>query len=620
MAAFHGVAIALLALLCAAIYSNTLSGPFVYDDGPNIEHNEWIRVADLHPLTLWRAGMESRCTRPIAYMSFALNYYFGELEVRGYHLVNAVVHAISGMLVYLLAIDLFRRSRRPRQSTRRAPEITALLAAAIFIAHPIQTQSVTYIVQRMSSMATMFCLLAFVLFLFGRDRVGARRVLLWLASGGAWWLALATKQTAMPLPLLFFVYEWFFRQELSGEWLRKHWGLLIGALALMASVSIYFLTSDHEISYDLRHFSLVERLLTQPRVVLRYLGLLLFPHPSQLNLLHDVPISHSLLDPPTTLLAPLVLLGMGALAIRFAGRFRVLSFCVVWFFVSLGVESSFISLELMFEHRLYLPMVGFSIGAAWLIAHALQNRPRWLAALSLCLVALLSLGAYQRNEVWQSKLALWQDAAAKSPNDYRALNNLGDELRAAGKWVAAKQVLLRAVEINPDYYRGWWNLAAVASDRGDSEDVIRKLRRAVAVEPVSERANPYIATAHGRLAMIFVERDEWGEAQKHAEAAVRLDSERPALLMRLAWILAKAGEATDLPRAIQFAERADQLTGHSAPRALDALAMVYATAGRFSDAARVVADLLELDLAHGGGREVAIRRRLASYRAAAEGS
>ena len=114
--------------------------------------------------------------------------------------------------------------RRSGQPESHAPAITALLAAAIFIAHPIQTQSVSYIVQRMSSMATMFCLLAFVLFLAGRERAGARRGLLWLASGAAWLLALGTKQTAMPLPLLFFLHEWYFRQDLSVAWLRRRMG------------------------------------------------------------------------------------------------------------------------------------------------------------------------------------------------------------------------------------------------------------------------------------------------------------------------------------------------------------------------------------------------------------
>ena len=221
-AAGHAIAIALLSVLCAAIYSNTLTGPFVYDDSPNIVNNEWIRVADLQPSTLWRAGMESRCTRPVAYMSFALNYYFGEFEVRGYHIVNTLIHAIAGLLVYLLAIDWFTRQRGLGR-----PQIAALLAAAIFIAHPIQTQSVSYVVQRMSSMATLFCLLAFVLFIRGRSREGAGRFVFWLASAFAWLLALGTKQTAMPLPLLFVLYEWYFRQDLSVAWLRKRRVLLL---------------------------------------------------------------------------------------------------------------------------------------------------------------------------------------------------------------------------------------------------------------------------------------------------------------------------------------------------------------------------------------------------------
>ena len=625
-AAFHLAAIASLTLLCGVIYSNTLAVPFVYDDSPNILENEWIRIADLSPSSLWQAGMESRCTRPFAYTSFALNYYFGEFAVRGYHLVNIAVHGLAGLLVYWLGLHLFRKSQRlrPDGGWSLAPEWSALLAAGIFVAHPIQTQSVTYVVQRMSSGATLFCLLAFVLFILGREREGLRRGGLWLAAALAWFVALGTKQTAMPLPLLAFLYEWYFHRDLSFGWLRERWALLLATLGVMGAVSIYFLVSDHEISYDLRNFSLAERLLTQPRVVLRYLGLLLFPHPGRLNLVHDVPISHSLLDPPTTLLAPLVLLAIFVWAVRAAPRFRLLSFCIVWFFLNLAIESSFISLELMFEHRLYLPMVGFSLGAASLVGMAAATgarRARWVAAMGVGLVALLSLGAHQRNAVWQSELGLWQDVVAKSPKEYTALNNLGVQLRHAGRLDEAEAYLLRSVESNPEYFRAWWNLAAVASDRDDDAEMIRLLRRAGSVEPLSQRANPYIATAHRRLAKLFMERGKWSEALVHAEEDLRLDPDRALTLMRVAWILATHADSAAGAggRAVELAERADAMTDHAAPRVLDTLATAYAVAERFDDAARVMKDLLALEVAAGGGREGVIRERLAKYQAAAEG-
>jgi tetratricopeptide (TPR) repeat protein len=610
----HLFAIALLALLSAAIYSNTLAAPFTFDDAPNIENNPLIRIADLRPQTLWHAGMESRDNRPIAYMSIALNYHFGKYEARGYHIVNIIIHAIAGILVYLVAIDLFRRQwyQANKDAITRAPQIVALLAAAIFVAHPIQTQSVTYIIQRMSSMAATFCLLAFLLFILGRNREGLRRGIFWGASGFAWLLALGTKQTAMPLPMFLFLYEWYFRQNLSVAWLRSRMGLLLGTVAVMALVSIVFILSDDTTTYDAREFTLVERLLTQPRVVMRYIGLILFPHPLRLNLLHDVPVSHSLLDPPTTLLSLLALLAMFSLAIRLAPRFRLLSFCIVWFFASLAIESSFISLEMMFEHRLYLPMVGVSILVASGIHSAFRESTLWLAPISLGLIALLSLGTYQRNEVWQSKLALWEDTVAKSPNEYMALNNLGNELRDLGRLDDAAECYERSIAAFPKYYPARWNMAALSLDIGKNDRALEEFHAAVELRPES-------ISVHRQLTKLFLAKSDWSRALEHAEEAHRLDPDRPGAMMRVAWILAKTPdpEQRDPERAVELAERANHLTEGTAPAMLDTLAIAYAAALRFEDAARIQRDLLQLELETGGPRVGVIRDRLEKYEASA---
>jgi hypothetical protein len=558
--------------------------------------------------------MESRDNRPIAYVSIAFNYYLGEYEVRGYHIVNIIIHAIAGILVYLLAIDLFGRQqyRANKDTATRESQIVALLAATIFVAHPIQTQSVTYIIQRVSSMAAMFCLLAFLLFILGRNREGLRRGIFWGASGFAWLLALGTKQIAMPLPMFLFLYEWYFRQKLSLAWLRSRMGLLLGTVAVMALVSIVFILSDDTTTYDARQFTLAERLLTQPRVLMRYIGLLFFPHPSRLNLLHDVPVSHSLIDPPTTLLSLLALLAIFALAIRLAPRFRLLSFCIVWFFASLAIESSFISLEMMFEHRLYLPMVGVSILAASGVHSAFRGSTLRLAPISLGLIALLSLGTYQRNEVWQSKLALWEDTVAKSPNEYMALNNLGNELRDLGRLDEAAECYERSIAAFPRYYPARWNMAALSLDMGKNDRALEEFDAALDLRPDS-------ISAHRQLTKLFLAKGDWSRALEHAEEAHRLDLDRPGAMMRVAWIRARSPdpEQRDPERAVELAERANQLTEGMAPAMLDALAIAYATALRFEDAARVQRDLLQLELETGGPRVGVIRDRLEKYEASA---
>ena len=621
--AFHTVCAALLLLTCATAYSNTLNSPFTFDDGPNIEQNEWIRVERLDAQSLWSAGFESQSLRPIAYMSFALNYYFGGYDVRGYHIVNLIIHWLAGVWVYWLASDLFRRQRAlgggAVGSRGLSDFLPAFLAAAIFVAHPIQTQAVTYIVQRMGSMATMFYLLAFVLFICGRDRDGGKRWSLWVGSAACWMLALGSKQTAITFPLLVFLYEWYFFRDLRLDWLKQRLPLAFGVALGLACLAGLFLT-DTAFDYRHREFSLGERLLTQSRVIIAYLGLLVCPLPSRLNLTHDISVSHSLIDPPTTLFSILAILALLVLSIRMARSQRLLSFCILWFFINLSIESSFVALEMMFEHRLYLPMLAFSVLVANGFRLASGRRGVWGAAISVGLVVALGLGSYERNKAWRDELTLWSDVVAKSPGDFRAHSNLGKAFRGVGKLDEAAAHLNRSIELDGNFFPPRWNLAGVAMDRGNRLEAIEHLRGALAVDAWDARAYPYFAKAHRAIAKLLVVEGEWREAREHSSEALRRDPDRPVSMMRHAWILITDPDrsAADLTQAIELAERADALTQHAAHRVLDTLASAYAAAGRFDDAIEVVRELLEIDLAEEGTRVARLRARLEKYQRAAQ--
>lgn len=171
---YHWICVIAICLTCITTYSNTLNSPFVFDDIPNIKENTFIRLTDLDIQKLYDAGFRSVASnRPVANVSFALNYYYGGYDVKGYHIVNIAVHLINGILIYLLALNIFRQmSRMPCEEKERiritSIPLISLFAALIFVTHPIQTQSVTYMVQRMNSMAVMFYLLAMLLYIRGR--------------------------------------------------------------------------------------------------------------------------------------------------------------------------------------------------------------------------------------------------------------------------------------------------------------------------------------------------------------------------------------------------------------------------------------------------------------------
>jgi hypothetical protein len=358
------LAIGLIASLAFVVYSNTFYVPFHFDDRPNILENPNIQIK---VFTWERLGQFVKNTygvsiRVFSYFSLALNYYFGEFNVFGYHLVNFLIHVASGIFLYWFLMLTFNLpSLRERYGSISYKG--ALFAALIFICHPIQTQSVTYIIQRMASMAGMFYLLSMVLYVKGRVSGGKGR---FFYLGGAvltWLLGVFSKENVAILPLFILLYEFYFFQKLTvTQTGKKILFVLLVSVVLVVAVGL-LLWGERYFNlilegYKIREFTLEERLLTQSRVVLYYLTLLVYPHPSRLNLDYDFPVSKTLLDPPTTLISILIIAGLIGYSIWVARRRPVLSYFALWYFGNLVIESSIFPLEMVYEHRLYLPAVG----------------------------------------------------------------------------------------------------------------------------------------------------------------------------------------------------------------------------------------------------------------------
>jgi hypothetical protein len=247
----------------------------------------------------------------------------------------------------------------------------ALFTSLVFISHPIQTQSVTYIIQRMTSMAGMFYLLTLVLYIKGRLAEGKSQFFYFGGAVLSYLLGVFSKEVVAILPFFVALYEFYFFQNLElGPRGKKILLIFIGALLLLGAFA--FALWGHRYvnfiveGYQRETFTMWERMLTQFRVVLYYLTLLVYPHPSRLNLDYDFPISKSILDPPTTLISMAVIFGIIGYSLWVAKKRPVLSFCILWYFGNLVIESSILPIEMVYEHRLYLPSIGpfilFSVG------------------------------------------------------------------------------------------------------------------------------------------------------------------------------------------------------------------------------------------------------------------
>lgn len=299
--------------------------------------------------TLTHAAFDSKiATRPVAHISLALNYYFHQLDVRGYHAVNILIHIITGVFLYfLLKATLFLPSLREKYGTHGGPVIVSLITTAIWLLHPLQTQSVTYIVQRMTSMSAMFYILAMLLYVKARLATGKKTA--WALFAGCFIsgvLALGSKENAATLPLFIFLYEWYFLQDLrvSRSLNKRQWYLLATSVLVFGSLTLFYIGVNPikylESSYSVFDFTLTQKLLTETRIVILYISLLFFPHPDRLNLDYDFTLSQSLLTPTTTLFSVAVLFGLVLFAILTAKKQRLFSFCILWFLGNLVIESS----------------------------------------------------------------------------------------------------------------------------------------------------------------------------------------------------------------------------------------------------------------------------------------
>lgn len=460
-AAFLLLAVAGLGLTLF-VYWPGMQGGFYFDDLPNI-----VQVLPLHWTEFsWEAlkgllDYGTLSTRVLANLSFAINHLFGGLNPSGYHWTNLIIHLLVGMSLFWVATLLAKEQCATDISASRI-RLYAAAAVILFLVHPLNIQAVTYVVQRMTSLSTLFVLLAFGCYLQGRRQSSLKLSTIWLLTSLVCWvMGLLCKEIAITLPLVLVLYELCFHLD---RWRSSYrmlvqrfgqWQLLLVVLfgvSLLVYVVLDAYYSPHLLRWSEilpgRDYTGEQRVFSQAKIQFFYLSLLLWPAPSRLNLEHDYPFSLSLLDPWTTL--PAIL---GWLVI-FAGVFWLVRRNPRYGFPLMGyiafhlLESAPINLELIFEHRMYLPTCFLVL----LLTNLLVDyapRIRYLLVSLLLILVPLSVAAYERNLTWGEPLAFMRDCAAKSPNKYRPSYNLGTALGQGGQVVEAEKALLNALRIKP---------------------------------------------------------------------------------------------------------------------------------------------------------------------------
>ncbi|MGD8963742.1 MAG: tetratricopeptide repeat protein [Desulfobacterales bacterium] len=539
-----------LALLVILIYAHTLNNPFIFDDKPNIVSNPHIRISDLSLKRLSDAAFKSPAPqRPLPNISFALNYYLHGYSPSGFRLVNILIHVGSGILLYFFVKTTLHTP--VLRSTDDQRIWIAFFTAAVWMVHPLQTQSISYIVQRMNSMAAMFYVLS--LLLYARFRINAEhKHKWWLLSGCilATILALASKQNAAALPIVMLAYEaYFFRRTGS----RIFNASLIGCLFMTAGIGLILLGSDpiDQIlsGYGQREFTPAQRLLTQPRVVMFYLSLLIWPSPVRLNLDHDFVLSRSLLEPLSTSLAICAIAAAVVLIVITAKKQPLISFGILWFFINLVIESSVIPLEIIFEHRTYLPSMMFCLLVVLFVYR--WFKPAWHGTMLLVvIIAVCAFWTYERNKVYADRVTLWQDCVKKSPDKARPHNNLGVALADQGHHDEAIAQYRKTLQIEPHYAEAYANIGLSLAELGKIEDSIPQFLKTLEL-------NPDDAQTHSNLGGVLILLERNDEAIRHLRQALRLNPDSAATHNNLGVALKRLGQLEEAREHFARARRID---------------------------------------------------------------
>lgn len=438
------------------IYSNTFHASFHLDDYLTIVNNEYIHWNDLSVNKIkfflsGEAAADDRIMygRPLSYLTFGLNYYLGALDVWGYHVFNMTIHIITGFLLYIFLYQTLKLPVMNGQYKVRASWI-ALISSTLWFSSPVQTEAVTYIVQRMTSMSSMFYVLSLIFFVRWRTSTSSMYWIYPILMGLSFLSSIGSKPIAITLPVVIVLYEICFFQ-------RGRWGDLarskIVFLVLIIMAILLFAVVDFQQYLPYGKFSIKERIYTESRVIIYYITLLLFPFPERMSLYYDYPLSRTLLDPITTIISLAVLSFISIAAVLNIRKRPLQAFLSLWFLLAVSAGSAAVRTELIFEHRLYLPSMAFFPFAVITGVSVFEGKGDFarkiLVATLILVVAAYSINTYMRNSKWVDGYSIHSDSVRKYPENLLARLNLGVYYLNNEMYDDAISHLKRAVELHP---------------------------------------------------------------------------------------------------------------------------------------------------------------------------
>lgn len=508
-----GVPLLILSVLFAcAVYALHAGDYLIFDSYTAIDANASLKI-DGSVLDEWRSAALSTTSgplrRPLSMLSFAANHVLsGTLSPLQIKITNALIHCLTGLAIAWLLFVVASASPALGWGRERALQVAAV-AGSIWLLHPLQVSTVLYAVQRMTQLSALFVVLGLAVFFVQRRRWLQRVPTVEQVSGSLLWLAIFTllaafsKENGLLLPWLAAVTEmWLFGYVVAGRrapWLRLAvWVMLL--LPVLAVALLFLFDPDWAVrAYANREFSLGTRLLTQVWLLWQYLGWMLLPWSPGMGFFHDdIVWSQSLMD-ARSLIAMAAWLLLLVMSWRWRSSFAILGFAVCWYLVAHSMESTILPLEMVFEHRNYLAMIGpIALFASLLCSTNIrfaQYRPYTVALVIVLLAATL----FQRSANWRSETLLAESSFAQHPQSLRSHFLLAsryqqeglaavDPARAQRYFAAARELAQRALALSPDSVPALVLLAYFdgnSSDPAGAEQWYTRLEATLGQHPLS---------------------------------------------------------------------------------------------------------------------------------------
>jgi protein O-mannosyl-transferase len=551
---FFVLVVILICSLTICVYVNSLNNEFTnWDDPEFVVDNVNIRSLSIDNLQSIFTPKVGSTFQPLWILSYAIDYNFWKLDPFGYHIVNTILHGLSAIVLYLVVLNALNQLRS--EKFNKSNRIISLFTVLLFVVHPVNVESVTWICSRKYGLLAFFSFTAFYLFLRLDQKKDNNGIILVISSILVV-LAMLSNPFAIVLPALFFLYD-YCRDEsnnivavLKGRFLYY---LPYAAACVVVYPIIWRVLVVSDGSGTAKKHVLgnpLFTLLSMLQVFYDYLRNLIFP--LWLNNRYVVDVSRSVYG--YHVLISLVLIVMvGFFSFWQVKRKNKLPlFCFGWFFIGLLPVSNIIPISTkMADRYMYLPAISMFLGFSLLLGKLSEDliglgKPNLIPSLKILLLLFFSIATIRRNGVWQSSATLWADSLKKYEANSVAHLNLGNVLAKRDEIDQAIQHYLRAVELKPDFFKALCNVGSHFLERGELEKAIHYYSDALKI-------NPDHAGAHFKLAEAFAEKGKLNEAIEHNLMAISLQPDYPMAHYNLGVLRQNQGNTSE---AIEHYEQA----------------------------------------------------------------